>query len=201
MAKKLKIGITGGIGSGKSVVTGFLEEFGYPVIKSDDTAKELMLKDEKVKKKLVAAFGAEVFENNRLNTKYLAEKIFNSKENVAKVNSIVHPATIKKNDELVKQLFTNHQIVFVESALIYEAKIQDKFDFIILVYSDESERIKRTVLREKTTVEEIKKRMAFQLPDEKKKSLVHFVIENNSTMDDLKSRTFFIINLLKSITI
>ncbi len=201
MAKKLKIGITGGIGSGKSVVTGFLKESGYPVIKSDEIAKELMLKDEKVKKKLVAAFGVEVFENNVLNTKYLAEKIFNSKENVVKINSIVHPAVIKKNDELAKQLFNEYRIVFVESALIYEAKIQDKFDFIILVYSDETDRIKRTVLREKTTVEEIKKRMAFQIPDEKKKNLAHFVIENNSTIDDLKSRTLFILNLLKSITI
>jgi dephospho-CoA kinase len=199
MGKKIKIAITGGIGSGKSLVSDMLQNAGYPVIKTDDIAKELMLKNEKVKKQLINAFGQEVFANNVLNTKLLAGKVFNSEENIAKVNSIVHPAVIKNIDEQSKQLFVKHQMIFVESALIYEAKLQDNFDYVILVHSDEKIRIERVLKRENTTEEEIKKRMAFQMADEKKISMADFVIENNSTADELKTRLMFVINLLKSI--
>jgi len=199
MRKKLKIAITGGIGSGKSLVTEFIENSGYPVIKTDDIAKELMLNNDRVKKQLINAFGDKVFFNNVLNTKFLAEKVFNSKENVAKINSIVHPAVIKKVDELAKQLFRSHKIVFVESALIYEARIEDKFDFVVLIHSDGKSRLQRVLEREKTTEAEIKKRISFQIPDEKKLNLAHFIIENDSTVEELKSRIMFVINLLKSI--
>lgn len=199
MGRKIKIGITGGIGSGKSVVSALLEELNYPVIKSDDIAKELMLNNERVKKQLTSTFGKEVFAGSQLNTKFLAEKVFSSKENVFKINSIIHPPVIKKIDELAKQLFAKHQIVFVESALIYEANIENMFDYVILVHTDEKRRIERILEREKTTEEEIRKRMSYQASDEKKINLADFVIENNSTVGELKSRLMFIINLLKSI--
>ena len=198
MKKNLKVGITGGIGSGKSLVTGYIEKLGYPVIKSDDVAKELMRSDESIKKKIIKEFGPRAYGENSLNTKYLAEIVFTYPEKIQRINSIVHPPTTKKISDLADQLFTKHKIVFVESALIYEAKIQNQFDYIILIYSDEQTRIKRVIQREKITHEDIQKRMAFQIPDDQKRERADFVIENNSSITELQNRTNFILNILKS---
>lgn len=198
MKKNLKIGITGGIGSGKSLVTSFVEKLGYPVIKSDEIAKDLMRNDESVKKKIIKEFGPLAFKNGVLNTKYLAEYIFMYPEKVLKINSIVHPPTIRKIDELSNKLFAKYDMVFVESALIYEAKIQNLFDYVILIYSDEQSRIARVMQREEMAQLEIEKRMDFQIPDDQKKEFADFVIENNSTISELEVRTNFILTLLKS---
>lgn len=198
MKKNLKVGITGGIGSGKSLVTGYIEKLGYPVIKSDDVAKELMRSDESIKKKIIKEFGSRAYGENSLNTKYLAEIVFTYPEKIQRINSIVHPPTTKKISDLADQLFTKHKIVFVESALIYEAKIQNQFDYVILIYSDEQTRIKRVIQREKITHEDIQKRMAFQIPDDQKRERADFVIENNSSITELQNRTNFILNILKS---
>jgi len=107
MKKKLKIAITGGIGSGKSSVSKIVESFGFPVIKADDVAKELMMKDESIKKKIIKTFGKESFTEKGINTKYLAENVFSSKDKVGKINSIIHPPTIKKIEEISKKLLKN----------------------------------------------------------------------------------------------
>jgi len=199
MNKKILIGITGGIGAGKSIVSSIIESEGYYVLKSDVTAKEIMQKDEEVKKNIIEYFGKESYINDKLNTEYLADKIFSSKENVEKINSIVHPKTIKKTLELAEKEFQKSNYVFVESALIYEAKIQDYFDYIILVYSDEQTRIKRIVERDKVNEEKIRRRMEFQIPDEKKKEWADFVIVNNNDKDELKKKVLFILSLIKSL--
>ena len=198
MKKNLKIAITGGIGSGKSLVTSFVEKLGYPVLKSDEVAKDLMQNDESIREKIIKEFGPPAYSEKVLNTKYLAENVFTYPEKVLKINSIVHPPTIRKIDELSNQLFTKHKIVFVESALIYEAEIQDLFDYVILIYSDEQSRIARVMQRERISHTNIEKRMAFQIPDNQKKERADFVIENNSTIAELETRTHFILNLLKS---
>jgi dephospho-CoA kinase len=198
MKKNIKIAITGGIGSGKSVVSNIVQQLGYPVINADDIAKELMQSDDSIKKRILKAFGKESYTDNIPNTKYLAEKVFSNKENVQKINAIMHPVTIKKIEELSKNYFLKHKVVFVESALVYEAKLDKSFDFIILIYSDKKIRIERSAKRSNITETEIKRRMESQIPDDKKKERVHFVIENNSSVEDLKSRTFFVINLIGS---
>jgi len=199
MEKKLLIGITGGIGSGKSIVSSILESMGYCVLKSDLTAKEIMQSNEEVKKKIIEAFGQEAYSDGKLNTKYLAEKVFSSKENVEKINSIVHPFTIKKNLEQAEKEFRKSDIVFIESPLIFEANIQKYFDYVILIYSDEQSRIKRVMERDKVTEEKVRQRMQFQIPDEKKKDWADFVIENNSNIEELKKRVNFVLQLIKSI--
>jgi len=199
MEKKLLIGITGGIGSGKSIVSSILESMGYCVLKSDLTAKEIMQSNEEVKKKIIEAFGKEAYSDGKLNTKYLAEKVFSSKENVEKINSIVHPFTIKKNLEQAEKEFRKSDIVFIESPLIFEANIQKYFDYVILIYSDEQSRIKRVMERDKVTEEKVRQRMQFQIPDEKKKDWADFVIENNSDTEELKKRVNFVLQLIKSI--
>jgi len=199
MEKKLLIGITGGIGSGKSIVSSILESMGYCVLKSDLTAKEIMQSNEEVKKKIIEAFGKEAYSDGKLNTKYLAEKVFSSKENVEKINSIVHPFTIKKNLEQAEKEFRKSDIVFIESPLIFEANIQKYFDYVILIYSDEQSRIKRVMERDKVTEKKVRQRMQFQIPDEKKKDWADFVIENNSNIEELKKRVNFVLQLIKSI--
>ena len=198
MKKKLKIAITGGIGSGKSSVSKIVESLGFPVIKADDLAKELMLKDESIKKKIIITFGQESFTEKGINTKYLAENVFSKKEKVAKINSIIHPPTIKKIEEISKKLFEKHNLVFVESALVFEAKIQKLFDYVILIYADEEIRIARKMENDGMKEIDIEKRMSFQIPDEKKTDRAHFVIDNNSTKEELESRTKFVIELLKA---
>ncbi|MHB8904661.1 MAG: dephospho-CoA kinase [Melioribacteraceae bacterium] len=200
MKKNLKIAITGGIGSGKSLVSAIIEKSGYQVIKSDEIAKELMLKDESVQKKIIKEFGPPSYNEKGLNTKYLSENIFKHPEKVEKINSIVHPPTIRKIDELASQLLLKNKIVFVESALIYEADIQDRFDFVILIYADEATRIDRVMKRETISQEDLRNRIGFQISDEEKRGAADFVIENNSALDELEKRTLFIINLLKAIS-
>ncbi len=199
MKKKLLIGITGGIGAGKSIVSSILESMGYCVLKSDLVAKEIMQSNNEVKKKIIEAFGNEAYIDGKLNTKYLAEKVFSSKENVEKINSIVHPFTIKKNLEQAKKEFQKSDIVFIESPLIYEAKIEKYFDYVILIYSDEKSRIKRVMERDKVTEEKVRQRMQFQIPDEKKKDRADFIIENNSNIEELKNKLNFVLQLIKSI--
>ena len=199
MKKKLKIAITGGIGSGKSIISKLINELGYTVLKADDIAKDLMRTNEFIKGKIIRAFGKDAYSGNVLNIKYLADNVFTQMESVQKINSIIHPPTIIKIEELSKKYFLKHNIVFVESALVYEAKIDKLYDFIILVYSDEKTRIERVMQRDKVTELEVKRRMEYQIPDEIKKERADFVIENNSSVEDLKLRIAFIINLLESL--
>ena len=198
MKKKLIIAITGGIGSGKSSVSKIVEALGFPVIKADDLAKELMQKDDSIKKKIIMTFGKESFTEKGINTKYLADNVFSNKEKVGKINSIIHPPTIKKIEEISKKLFEKHNLVFVESALVYEAKIQKLFDYVILIYAEEEIRISRKMENDGMKKIDVEKRMSFQIPDEKKTDRTHFVIDNNSTLEKLESKTKFVIELLKA---
>jgi dephospho-CoA kinase len=199
--KKLKIAITGGIGSGKSLVSSFFEKAGYPVIKADEIAKELMQNNEQVKKKLIKSFGSKVFSNGILNTKYLADEIFSDQGKLTVVDAIVHPPTIKMIETLFRKFFDKHDIVFVESALVFEAKMSRMFNHIILIYSDEITRMKRVVRRDDTTEEKVKARMQFQINDEQKKDIAHITIENNSTIEELEKRCNFIISILNALLV
>lgn len=199
-SKILKVGITGNIGSGKSIVSDFIQNLGYSVIRSDLIAKELLANDSGLKNKIENHFGKEVYIDGKLNTKYLADKVFTSKRNVNLINSIVHPATIKKINELIELGSHKSNLVFIESALIFEAKIESMFDRIVLIYLDKKERIERVKKRENVSDEEILKRMKFQIDDEKKKNRVDFLINNNSSIYILHKNVSFLIRILESIS-
>lgn len=198
--KKIKVAITGGIGAGKSLVSNYLINQGFPVLFSDDIAKDLMQSDKDVINLIKKEFGDESYSNNKLNTKYLSEKIFSDENNVDKINAIVHPIVIEKINEQLKNLFINNNIVFVEIPLLFESELQDHFDFVILVYANENLRIKRTIERSNLTEDEVKKRMAFQIPDENKKDKVDFVIDNNSTIQELESRIKIVLYLIEQLS-
>ena len=198
--KKIKVAITGGIGSGKSSVSDYLEKKGHSVLRADLIAKELMAQDAQIKKKLIEEFGEESYSNDKLNTKYLAANAFSNEENVQKINSIVHPPVMEKIDQLAKEIFKNQDIVFIETALVYEANLEDFFDYVLLVLADEKTRIERIINREKVTEEQVRARMQYQIPDEEKKDDADFVLDNNTTLQELENRVEFLLILIRQLT-
>lgn len=199
MKKNLSVAITGGIGSGKSLASDFIERQGFPIIRADILAKELMKNDPTLRKEIIKEFGVESFIDGKLNTEFLSKNVFNDQKKLKKINSIVHPVTIRKIQELVKSYFKNHKIVFVESALVFEAKIREEFDHVILICSDETIRIDRVVARDGATEKKVKSIISNQLPDEKKRKLADFVIDNNGTVEELYSKCQFILNVIQSL--
>jgi dephospho-CoA kinase len=197
--KKLVIGITGGIGSGKSSVSKIYEDSGFIVIKADLIAKNIIQNDIEVANRIKKEFGDETFQNNQLNAKYLANIVFNSEEKLKKLNSIVHPATINKISEEIKKYQISEKIIFVEAALIFEAKMEELFDFILLVTADEEIRIERVSNRDHISKADISKRIANQILEKIKKSKSDFIIENNKSLDELKSKSEFFLKIFQTI--
>jgi len=194
--KKLKVAITGSIGSGKSSFCNFISEKGYPVIKADDLSKDILKNDKEVKQKVVKEFGKESFFNNEINKKFLAEKIFSDPENVVKINFILHPKVIKKIEELTDDYFKEHNIVFTEAALIYEADMESLFDYVVLITADYEIRKMRAINERKLSEEDFNKRNENQIKDEEKKKRADFVFENNGSKDELKQKVDLFITIL-----
>jgi len=199
--KNIVIGITGGIGSGKSTVSRLLENNGFQILIADSIAREVMLNDKSVISKIIKVFGKDCYTQGVLNSNILANKVFNHPEQIKKLNSIVHPPTIEIIEEKIDLLKENQSITFVESALIFEAKMEDLFDYILLVTAEEDTRIKRILERDVETASEIKSRMLTQIPEDKKKGRSDFVIENNSSKEILEEKVVFFLNLFKSLAL
>lgn len=199
--KKIKIAITGGIGSGKSSVSDYLEKKGYPVLRADLIAKEMMAQNADIKKLIIKEFGEESYEGDRLNTKFIAANVFNNEDNVLKINAIVHPPVMERIDNISNELFQKHNIVFIETALVYEANLEDFFDYILLVLADEKQRIQRVINRENISEDEVRARMHHQIPDEEKKDDADFVLDNNTTIQELENRIEFIMILIKQLAV
>ena len=172
----LKIGLTGGIGSGKSTVAKVFEVLGIPVYYADDAAKRLMNKDDQLKQQLIAAFGSETYVNNKLNREYLSSIVFNSKEQLERLNGMVHPATIAD----AEQWFAQQHAVYVikEAALLFESGTAAGLDYVIGVTAPETLRIKRVMDRDGVTAAAVKHRMHNQIEDRIKMRLCDFIIYN-----------------------
>ncbi len=183
------IGITGGIGSGKSTIADWIRERGYSVISSDEIAKEQMRTNEELKQKLVKEFGDSIYlENGELNKSLLSDLIFDTNNSqVKKINQIVHPYAI---DSIMNQLETlandGNKLLFVESALMYESGMAEGYDYVITVYIDEDNVIERVKSRSGLSEEKIRIIMKSQLNPIEKKKLADFTIDNNGTVDDLR---------------
>ncbi len=196
--RKLKIAVTGGIASGKSIVCQFFSDAGYPVIKADETAKSIMQSDPIVRKKIISAFGQQSYSAEGLNKHYLAEKIFPDPDSVNLINSIVHPPTVNKVQLLMNEALKSKNIVFHEAALIYEANIEELFDFVLLVRCKDELKIERAMQRSGLTEEQVKQRMQNQIPDSEKAGLADFVLENNTSIEDLKKKAKFFLSIFES---
>lgn len=199
--KKIKVGITGGIGSGKSIFCKIAESKGYPVIVADDIAKDLLSNDNEIKKQIIEEFGKEAYINDEPNKKFLADNVFNQPEKLVKINSIIHPKTLQIIEERMNELLKTNNIVFVESAIIVEIGIEEMFDYLVLITADEQKRIERVQKRSSLNTEEIKKRIDSQLTDDTKKQFADFTIENNGSEEEFKDKCEFIISLLNSLSL
>ncbi|HEY4877374.1 MAG TPA: dephospho-CoA kinase [Puia sp.] len=173
----LRIGLTGGIGSGKSTVAKIFEVLAIPVYYADDAAKNIMNEDEELKQEIIKHFGAQSYINNKLDRKYISEKVFNSKENLSLLNSLVHPATIRDAQNWMKDQTTAYAIK--EAALIFESGSENFLDYVIGVSSPENLRIERTMKRDNISEEEVRNRIKNQMSEEKKMSLCNFLVTND----------------------
>lgn len=153
-----RIGITGGIGSGKSVVSGIIRQMGYDVYDSDSQAKRLMNSNAHIISALKQRYGNSIYLNNELNSKLLAEKMFGNPAEVAYVNSIVHPVVFADFAEFAK----TKDIVFIESAILYECGLDRYVDEVIYVDAPVDVRIERVIKRDSTTAAAIRKRIEHQ---------------------------------------
>ena len=199
------VSITGGIGTGKSELSSYISSRGFPVISSDTNAKQIMTSDSNVINMIKSAFGDESYlSDGSLNSAYISSIVFGTSsgtgENLEKLNSIVHPRTIELMIDQVEELEkAGHELVFVESALTFEAGLEEGFDYIIVVDSNEDNIIARVSQRSGMTAAEIKERINKQMPQSEKVRMADFVISNNGTIDELRSSIDFIINVLLSL--
>jgi len=176
----LKIGITGSIGAGKSTVAGIFKVLGIPVFDADATAKNILNTDSVLREQIAATFGSETYKNGLLDRKYLATLVFNNPNQLAKLNALVHPATIEAANIWAKHCEEQGSpYILKEAALLFEAGTNVGLDFIIGVTAPVEMRIARVMERDHVTREEVLKRMQHQLDDTEKMKRCNFVIDNN----------------------
>lgn len=193
----IKVGVSGGIGSGKTFVCKLIEKQGYPVYYADPRARDLMNQHPKIRQSLIELFGEKIYINDELNRAFLANIIFNNDEKRLLVNSIVHPIVYSDFN-----LWAEHQsteLVFQENALMFDNQSYSRFDKTILVFADLETRIQRVMHRDKTSREEILSRINSQGNPEEHKLLADFVIDN-SQENQLEEQLKIILLDLKSLT-
>jgi dephospho-CoA kinase len=173
----LKIGLTGGIGSGKTTVAQIFEVLAIPVYYADQAAKDLMNSDPELKNKIIRAFGPEVYKEGKLDNRYLGSLVFNDPEKLALLNSFVHPATVMDAQEWVSR--QNAPYVIKEAAIIFESGLEKNYDLIIGVTAPEALRLERVMARDHLSVEKVLQRMKQQMDDAEKISKCDFVIHND----------------------
>lgn len=187
------IGLTGGIGSGKTTIANYFAAMGIPVYIADDEAKKVM-QSENIVKQIKETFGNSLFENEILNRAKLAEIVFNNADKLAQLNAIVHPA-VKKDFELWLQENKKHDYVIYEAAILFESGRYKECDVIITVTAPEEIRIERVLKRDNTTREQVLSRIKMQWNDEKRISLSNFII-NNSNLKIAKEEVVKILKIL-----
>lgn len=173
----IKVGITGGIGSGKSTIAKVFEVLGIPVYYADDAAKKLMNEDAALKEKLIAVFGKEIYQHGILNRPHLSGLVFNNPKKLAQLNSIVHPATIAHAERWMQQQHSAYAIK--EAAILFESGANKYLDKVIGVYAPVPLRISRVMQRDKSTEEAVTARMSRQMEEDKKMNLCDYVITND----------------------
>jgi dephospho-CoA kinase len=173
----LRIGLTGGIGSGKSTVARIFEVLGIPVYYADREAKRIMNEDELLREQIIRQFGKETYKNGQLDNKYLAAIVFNDRTKLDLLNSIVHPATIRDGERWMKKQTTPYAIK--EAALIFESHSQEYLDYVIGVSAPEPLRIHRTMQRDGISREAVLARMGKQIQEIIKMRLCDFIIYND----------------------
>jgi dephospho-CoA kinase len=173
----LTIGLTGGIGSGKTTVAQIFEVLAIPVYYADQAAKDLMNHDPVLKEQIIAAFGKSVYREEKLDRALLAKRVFGDGKQLQILNSIVHPATMLDAARWIKKQHAPY--VVKETAILFEAGLEKNYDRIIGVTAPESLRLERVLSRDHSSVEKVLQRMNQQMDEKEKMSRCHFVIHND----------------------
>lgn len=180
----IKIGITGGIGSGKSYIAHLLEQRGIPLYDTDREAKRLIVTHPQIREELSALLGAEVFHaDGTLNKPLVASYLFSSPEHAGHINQIIHPCVYK--DFLAwadRQAASGVEVVAMESAILFESGFQTAVDYVVMVYAPLDLRIKRAMQRDSASEAQIRARISAQMDDEEKKRKADYVLYNEEKM-------------------
>jgi dephospho-CoA kinase len=176
----ISVGITGGIGSGKTSVCRFFKTLGIPVYYADERAKWLMEHDVDLKKKITDTFGSEAYINGILNRQFLAKTVFANDEQLKKLNALVHPAVGADTANWMQQQLHQPYVLY-EAAILFESGSYKMLDKIITVFAPKELRLKRVIERDKVSREDVEARMNKQLPDEEKMEKSDFVIYNDGS--------------------
>lgn len=187
------VGLTGGIGSGKTTVAKQFMKLGVPVYIADEEAKKLMKRSKIIKRKLIQLFGDKAYINNELNKPFIAHIIFNDKLSLEKMNAIIHPRVAKHFSKWASK--QNTQYVIKEVAILFENNGYKSCDYIVTVTAPKQIKIKRLLKRDNTTKVKIESIMKNQWTDEEKAKRSHFVIKNI----DIKNTEKQVINIHKQI--
>ena len=184
-----KLGITGGMGSGKSTASVFFKDKGALVFDADLEAKKLITNNSTLKKQIISAFGTEITADNQLDLKKLADVVFFTEKYQKSLNDIVWPEVSNVMKDAAKNAENDEAKLFiVDAALLLEAEFNEFFNSILLITADKSVRYKRIQKRKNIPEDQIEKRMALQMPESKKKKLAHSIIENNGDLSELQMK-------------
>ena len=188
----LKVGLTGGIGSGKSEVSKFFHKWGSFILDADKEAKKIIDKNEKAQQEIIKEFGSDVINiDNKIDKQKLARVAFQDEFHQLNLNSIIHPYVFKKIDETFDKikLDNKHKIFVVDAALIYESGADTHMDYVIVVTSLLRYRTERVMSRQNITRDDFMKRVALQWSDGDKEHLADFIIQNNSDLKSLEKES------------
>ena len=195
----IKVGLTGGIGSGKSTVSKILISKGFSVYNSDNRAKWLMNNNDNLKSNIISIFGNKAYLKGSLNRKYLSAKVFNDSLKLKALNNLVHPlVAIDFKNWLLHQ--KSKDFVFKEAAILIESGAYKEMDKIMVVSCPENIRLERVLKRDGNSPELVKKRMQNQISETEKINHADFVVKNNGNESDLVLEVEFVISELKNLT-
>ena len=195
----LRVGLTGGIGSGKSTASNFFELFGSFVINADEEAKKILSSNETVQHELISEFGTDIIDvSGNINKAKLARVAFQDEDHQQRLNSVIHPYIYNSIDNYFNDVLKNGKfdIFIVDGALIFESGYDVHMDYIVVVTALLKNRMERALARQTLSREEILKRIELQWPEEEKVNLADFVIHNDGSEEDLKKNVKSLIEKL-----
>lgn len=180
------IGLTGGIASGKSTVSSYLVDLGYPVVDADKIAREVVEPGKKALLEITETFGSDYLnDDGSLNRKKLGSLVFANPDALGKLNAIMHSKIFERTWEYVTRLKVDHKIIFVDVPLLIESKQMSFYDEVWLVYVTRSTQLKRLMARDQIDLEFAEKILAAQMPLDEKRSFAHKIIENEGDQETL----------------
>lgn len=192
------LGVTGGIGSGKSTVCSVFQELGVPVLSADDLSKEISNNNQIIKKKIITLLGNEAYSaDGLLNRRFVASKIFSDKKLQKNLEKILHPQVALDIDRRLEQLQQNGcRFAVVEAALFYEAGLQAMVDAVLVVDADEQTRIRRVQKRDHVAAESVLERINAQADTKRNAAKADYTFRNNGSKEELARNTQFLYSVL-----